>query len=263
MVPTTKHEQTSVQDIEGFYDALAPDYDTMTGFEKRFVQERPFFRVLVERFKIKSALDAGCGSGFHSLLLAQLGVQVTGVDISAEMLRRVEQHARDLNVHVKALRGTFQELDRVVRGRFDAVFSLGNSLPHILTLKELTRALRNFGSLLNPQGILFVQNLNYDRILAKRDRVQSSKEIGNKTFVRFYDYDEKGILFNILTLDKSKGTVEQKLETVRLRPPLQDELLKCLVDTGFSDIQSFGTISMEAFDPTKSKDLVVLAQKRM
>jgi hypothetical protein len=108
-----------------------------------------------------------------------------------------------------------------------------------------------------------VQNLNYDRILAKRDRVQSSKEIGNKTFVRFYDYDEKGILFNILTLDKSKGTVEQKLETVRLRPLLQDELLKCLVDTGFSDIQSFGTISMEAFDPTKSKDLVVLAQKRM
>jgi glycine/sarcosine N-methyltransferase len=263
MVPTTKHKQTSVQDIEGFYDALAPDYDTMTGFEKRFVQERPFFRVLVERFKIKSALDAGCGSGFHSLLLAQLGVQVTAVDISAEMLRRVEQHARDLNVHVKTLRGTFQELDRVVKDKFDAVFSLGNSLPHILTLKELTRALRNFGSLLNPQGILFVQNLNYDRILAKRDRVQSSKEIGNKTFVRFYDYDEKGILFNILTLDKSKGTLEQKLETVRLRPLLQDELLMCLVDTGFSDIQSYGTISMEAFDPTKSKDLVVLAQKRM
>jgi SAM-dependent methyltransferase len=263
MAPTTKREQTSVQDIEGFYDALAPDYDSMTGFEKRFVQERPFFRVLVERFKINSALDAGCGSGFHSLLLAQLGVQMTAIDVSAEMLRRVERHARDLDVHVKTLRGTFQELDKVVKGTFDAVFSLGNSLAHILRLKELTRALRNFGSLLNPQGILFVQNLNYDRILAKRDRVQSSKDVGNKTFVRFYDYDEKGVLFNILTLDKSKGTIEERLETVRLHPLLQEELITCLVDAGFCDIQSYGTISMEPFDAMKSKDLVVLAQKRM
>jgi SAM-dependent methyltransferase len=263
MVPMTKHEQSFVRDIEGFYDALAPDYDSMTGFEKRFVQERPFFRVLVERFKIKSALDAGCGSGFHSLLLAQLGVQMTAVDVSAEMLRRVQRHAQDLNVHVKTLRGTFQELDKVVKGRFDAVFCLGNSLPHILTLKELTRALRNFRSLLNPQGILFVQNLNYDRILAKRDRVQSSKDVGNKTFVRFYDYDEKGVLFNILTLDKSKGTVEQKLETVRLHPLLQEELITCLVDSGFSDIHSYSKISIEPFDAMESKDLVVLAQKRV
>ncbi|MEK6756297.1 MAG: hypothetical protein AABZ02_09115, partial [Bacteroidota bacterium] len=67
MAATTKSEQVSMQDVAEFYDALAPDYDTMTGFEKRFVQERPFFRVLIERFGIKSALDAGCGSGFHSM----------------------------------------------------------------------------------------------------------------------------------------------------------------------------------------------------
>lgn len=261
MAATTKSEQASMQDVAEFYDALAPDYDIMTGFEKRFVQERPFFRVLIERFEIKSALDAGCGSGFHSMLLAQLGVQVTAVDVSAEMLRRAELHARELDLHLKVVNASFQELDKAVRGRYDSVFSLGNSLAHILTLRELTKAVRNFAFLLNPKGILFLQNLNYDRILAQRDRIQSSKEMGDKTFVRFYDYDEKGVLFNILTLDKSKGTVDQRLETIRLRPLLQDELVGSLKEAGFSDIRSYGSIAMDEFVPTTSKDLVVLAQK--
>ena len=55
--------------VTQFYDNLADDYDAMTGFEKRFVHERPFFNLLMQRYGITSALDAGAGTGFHSLLL--------------------------------------------------------------------------------------------------------------------------------------------------------------------------------------------------
>jgi ubiquinone/menaquinone biosynthesis C-methylase UbiE len=82
MIRTNDVEPGTPLTVAKFYDALAPDYDTMTGFQKRFVHEKPFFRLLVEKYKIRTVLDAGCGTGFHSLLLAQLGVQVTAIDVS-------------------------------------------------------------------------------------------------------------------------------------------------------------------------------------
>jgi len=72
--PATRKKPRS---IAKFYDLLAPDYDGMTGFADRFARETPAFQTLVRRYGIRQALDAGCGTGFHSILLSQLGVTVT------------------------------------------------------------------------------------------------------------------------------------------------------------------------------------------
>jgi SAM-dependent methyltransferase len=247
--------------VPEFYDQLAPDYDSMTGFEKRFVQERPFFRLLVERYGMKTALDAGCGSGFHSLLLSELGVRVTAVDASAEMVRLTNSHALAREAKVETLVASFEDLGSVMKKQFGAVFVMGNSLPHLVKTESLKRALRNFFDLLEPEGILFSQNLNYDRILAHRDHVQNVKEVGDKTFVRSYEYGQEGILFNIVTRTASGGKAKERSQTIRLRPLLQDDLVGLLKEAGFADVKLFGGISMEPFNPESSKDLVVLATK--
>jgi SAM-dependent methyltransferase len=185
MVQPSESRRGSVRKVAEFYDALAPDYDLMTGYEKRFAREKPLFRSLVERFGIRTAIDAGCGSGFHSLLLAQLGVKVTAVDVSAEMLRRLRKHARELGIQIRALQCGFQEMRKSIRDRHDALFCLGNSLAHILRTDGLRATFRSFAGVLRPGGVVLLQLLNYDRILARRDRIQSVKESGGKTFVRF------------------------------------------------------------------------------
>ena len=247
--------------VSGFYDLLSSDYDVMTGFEKRFVKERPFFRVLVERYKIGTALDAGCGSGFHAVLLSELGVRVTAVDVSEKMTLLTREHAKERGVKIKTLVGTFEELNRLMTKRFDAVFVMGNSLPHLATNENLGLSLRNFAGLLEPGGIFFSQMLNYDRILSNHDPVINVKEAGVKTFVRSYDYDNEGILFNILTRTNDGETAVEKLQTVRLRPILRSDFVTLLEDCGFSEIKAFGGISMEDFSPADSKDLVILARK--
>ena len=262
MIPTNKQTEKQPRTVPEFYDLLAPLYDSMTGFENRFLQEKPFFRLLVERYGIKKALDAGCGSGFHSLLLSQLGVKVTSVDLSAEMLRLTEEHARRYDVKLKVLKGSFGDLGALIKDRFDAVFVMGNSLAHLLSHADLTESLQSLSSLAVPEGIFFAQNLNYERILATKDRIQSTKDVGDTSIVRFYEYDEDGIIFNILTRQKGSGTVEEKLETIRLRPVLRDELVDALEQVGLDEIKVFGGISMEPFDAATSKDLVVLARKR-
>ena len=261
MDQTNRDSSTVLKSVSEFYDLLAPDYDSMTGFERRFVQERPFFRVLVERYGVKTALDAGCGSGFHSLLLSELGVRVTAVDASAQMVRLTETHARARDVNIETMVTSFEELGRVLNKKFGAIFVMGNSLPHLVKPGSLEQALKNFYDLLLPDGIFFSQNLNFDRILARREHIQNVKEVGDKTFVRSYEYDKDGILFNIVTRTTAHAKPEEKSQAIRLKPLIQNDLVRMLTETGFADVKLYGGISMDMFNPETSKDLVALARR--
>lgn len=254
-------QEPELESASQFYDKLAADYDTMTGFEKRFIHERPFFNMLLEKYSIKTALDAGAGTGFHSLLLAELGVEMTAVDVSKKMLEHVKAHAKLRHVKIDIVESSFQDLPDRVHRKFDAVLCMGNSLPHLSTHKDLEQSLKNFSTMLKPGGLLFLQILNYDRILAERERVQSVKEMGEVTFVRFYEFHRDHVIFNILKLKRENGQPVQELESVRLRPILKDEMVRGLQEAGFSEIQTHGSIMLDDFHEQSSKDLVVLARK--
>ncbi len=257
MVPTTDGAKAAAR----FYDSLAGDYDRMTGFEKRFVAERPFFKLIVETYGIRKAVDAGAGTGFHSLLLSELGVRVSAVDASPAMLATLRKNARQRNLEVEAVQSTFAGAAEKLKGKYDAVFCLGNSLAHVLTGEELLAALVSFRSLLEQEGILFVQMLNYARILAGRERIQSVKEEGDTIFVRFYDYEAELLRFNILTMTRTPSGFETNLESVPLRPWKAEDIRPLLERAGFSSASFFGAVSMGPYESARSKDLVVLCRR--
>ena len=244
-----------------FYDSLAPDYDEMTGFGRRFTREGPIFRLLVEKHGIGTALDAGCGTGFHSLLLAQSGVRVTALDVSGEMLGRVERHAKEMDLVVRTVQSDFKGVPGAAPGSFDAVFCMGNTIPHLLTGEEIRAALEAFAAVLRPGGILVVQILNYDRILSVRERVVGSSEARGVTFVRFYDFEEGDtrIGFNILRIEKREDTLITELLTVPLLPLTSSRLAALLDQSGNKGVKRFGSIAMDPYDPSTSRDLVVMA----
>jgi glycine/sarcosine N-methyltransferase len=259
MVLTT--DSIKEENPEQFYDSLADEYDEMTGLEDRFKKERPYYQKLVDQFGLKTALDAGCGTGFHSILLAQLGVQLTATDISEQMLLQTEKNAEGKSVQVNTIRTSFQKLGESVHQTYDAIFCLGNSLPHLLSERELIDALKGFQKVLHPGGRLFLQMLNYDRILQERERIQNIKEVDGKIFIRFYDYTNETILFNILSIKKTKDVFKHSIHTVRLYPWRSSEVVRILKNTGFINTKLFGSIALDAFQEGLSKDLVVLAQE--
>jgi glycine/sarcosine N-methyltransferase len=244
-----------------FYDNLAAGYDLMTGFEARFVKERPFFPLLVDTYKIRQAVDAGAGTGFHSLLLAQLGVQVTALDISPRMLEVLAGHAADMKLSINTVTGPLTEAGALISGTYDAVFSLGNTLAHCLSAESLRQSLASLYGLLRPGGILFAQVLNYRRILVAREQILQQKEIDGVRVTRRYDYPGSLIRFSVIREDL-RGGKAQEVEGVDLYPLLETELVAVLRETGYEEIRMFGGISMEPYDAGASKDLVVLAQKK-
>lgn len=257
----TENETPASSGIPAFYDRLAPDYDEMTGFGTRFVHEKPFFRLIVENHHIATALDAGCGTGFHSLLLAQLGVRVTAVDVSGEMLDRLDRHGREMDLDIRRVCSDFHGIKEVAPGPFDAVFCMGNTLPHLLGEEDIRVALADFSTILRPGGALFLQILNYDRILASRERIQSARETNGVTFVRFYDFDDSRglVLFNILRLEKKEGRLTTGLITVPLIPITSARMVGILEECSYQQIRTFGGIAMDPFEATLSKDLIIIA----
>jgi SAM-dependent methyltransferase len=250
-----------VDSVAGFYNQLADDYDVMTGFEQRFVTERPFFHLLVERYGIRRALDAGCGTGLHALLLAQLGVAVTAIDISPTMLDYVARHGKEMGLHIHTMQASFDTLAGKFPATFDAIFCLGNTLAHLLTADELRTALSNFAAILVQDGVLIVQLVNFERLLRSKERIQSVKERGGKIFVRFYDFEPDGVRFNILKLERGGNSFRHTLQSLPLRAIRREELSEALLRSGFQQPSVYGAISLEDFTPDSSPDLVVIARK--
>ena len=254
MVPTT-----DPSDIPAFYDWLSQEYDRMTSFEERFARERPSIQALVEAHGIRTALDAGTGTGFHALLLAQLGVRVTAVDISPAMIEALTRHAADMGIGVTGLIGSFAEIPDLVHSPQDAVFSLGNTLAHSESRQDLLSTLTAFRRVLRPGGILLAQLLNYRRILSSRESVQMVRETGSMRFVRWYEYVGDRVRFHV-TRELIGSNEPAVTRSVVLRPVTDDELGVILPEAGFEDIRFAGGIAMETYDPLTSKDCVVTAR---
>ncbi len=249
------------------YDAFSTDYDRFVDWPARLAAELPFIvaqAVSLSGDGFPSILDAACGTGMHAVALAQQGWRVAGADLSPEMVARARANAQAAGVDVRFEVAGFGELAARFGGGFDGLLCLGNSLPHILTSEALHAALADFAACLRPGGVLVVQNLNYDRILARRERwmePQAHREEEQEwLFLRFYDFDPDGLLtFNLIRLYRAGGLWEHQVLSTRLRPLRRAELTGALAEAGFTAITLYGDMQGAPFDADRSPNLVLVA----
>ena len=244
-----------------FYDALASDYDAMTGFDQRFAAEQGFFASMVKKYGITSALDAGCGTGAHALLLARLGVAVTAVDASEEMLRAAARHAEVMHLPLTLHRVDLFHDTGSIQERFDAVFCMGNTIVHAASAAEAQKTIGGLLDLLNPGGLLVVQLLNFEKILIERPRVISLKTVGDVSYTRYYSYLDDAIVFKILTMRRKDTRVTRTLIATRLCPLRREDLIEPLTSHGLIPL-FYGGIDFSAFDAARSKDILLVCQLR-
>lgn len=261
MDPETDSTTSSSPSARRFYDALAPDYDAMTGFERRFDQERPFFRAFVEQYTIRRAVDAGAGTGFHSVLLAQLGVQVIAVDVSPDMLALTRAHALTMRLPVTTLHASLLECAARVTVPQDAVVCMGNTLAHFTEGGARDAVLRQFRRVLAPGGVLLVQTLNFDRIMTQETHLQNVKEAGGVRFVREYVRAGDLVDLRITRTAPADPAAQRTITSVRLAPVFAADLTVALSAAGFTDIQLHGSISLEPFAASTSRDLVAVCRR--
>ncbi len=243
------------------YDRFG-EYDVMVNWQERLQKEAPFLLGLLRRAGARRVLDVGCGTGRHAIHLAEQGFEVLGADPSQEMIERARQNARG-RAGVQFAQAGFGSLREAAQGDFDAVLCLGNTLPHIRSQSDLVAALVDMAAVLRPGGLLVVQQLNYDRILAQRQRflglTEAKRDEREYVFFRFYDFEGEAVTFNVLIMERAAGGAwSWRVEATRLQPILSTQLCESLVRTGFARFSLQGSMAGEGFNPLSSNDLVVV-----
>ena len=250
------------------YDAISNDYDRFINWPARLGVEMPFIAQQIQKAAGPGCrvLDAACGTGMHTVALAQLGYRMSGADLSRGMIERarINVNTAGVSIHFEAV--GFEHLAATFSPEiFDALLCLGNSLPHILEPPALAATLADFAACLRPGGLLLVQNRNFDAVLSRRERWMEPQAYRDNDaewlFLRFYDFDTDGLLsFHMVTLHR-QGTTPwaQQVTTTRIYPLRQSELLEALRQAGFTEISSYGSMSGLPFDPASSGNLVTTA----
>lgn len=132
------------------FDGLYDQFTFHIFSESRNQQEAEFIRDVLELRAGDRVLDAACGHGRHAIPLAEYGINVTGVDITARYIDMAKKAAGDLPAEflVEDLR-TLK-----FRSRFDAAYSFFTSFgfyddhTNFDILWRLARALKLDGRLL-------------------------------------------------------------------------------------------------------------------
>ncbi len=229
-----------------FYNNISSFYDEMIHFEKRLQSELKKYQIFFNKYPIHNALDAGCGSGLHSIVLSKSGLIVTGIDISDEMLKRAEKNIKKYNCPVKLIKTDLLSIHQS-RQKFDGIFCLGNTIPHILEKENIIKVLNNFYNQLNTGGYLVLQLLNYNRILDHKDSIVSEDKSHNHLYKRYYKFiDDNRIEFYIQTKDLDNKTILDEEKTV-LRPYRKEFLIETLKIAGFNQIKIYNEVDFSFF----------------
>ncbi|MDD3477515.1 MAG: class I SAM-dependent methyltransferase [Candidatus Izemoplasmatales bacterium] len=102
-----------------------------------------------------SVLDLGGGPGRYSIALAQMGCDVTLVDLSDGNIEVARREAKNAGVKIHSMTGNVLELETLPLTEYDHVLLMG-PLYHLLEEEDRIQAVHASLHYLKPKGFLFV-----------------------------------------------------------------------------------------------------------
>jgi SAM-dependent methyltransferase len=132
--------------VETLYDNIGGQYHDNRAAAVSDYTELPAVVALAGDVRGQRVLDAGCGPGRHARKLLAKGAQVTGIDISAEMVRLAGAHC--------APQGRFFQADFTQVEFAPASFDLIIASLTLMYAKDVQPVIKNFSTWLRPKGRL-------------------------------------------------------------------------------------------------------------
>lgn len=234
-----------------FYNKLSPFYDDMISLKKRLDSEQGIYNQILQKYPAKTILDAGCGSGYHSIVLSKGGAEVTGFDPEEEMLALAQNNALEFDCKIEFVRAGFLDYHSKINNKFSAIYTLGNSFVHLESPDEMLQCLKYFKESLLPGGYVCIGIVNYDKYLKYGLTEISKKEKNGRIFHRYYQYDFEHVIFNV---EVAEGGNRFHFKT-RLFPVTSDRLEKLANLAGFSQTVFYGNLKSSEYQPFNSENI--------
>lgn len=199
---------------------------------------KKYWEHVLDGCDINTIHDCSIGTGQLTLALAMMGYELSGSDLSEEMLESCKNNALSRGLNIPLKKCDFRCLTEAYDSAFDCVLSTGNSLPHV-TNEDVKTALAEMDRLVAPSGYLYLDTRNWDKILRDHQRFFFyhpwflEQERINLTQV--WDYNNDGTMtFNLLyTFEKDQKPYKKEISSVTYYPISGALLERFLTDMGY------------------------------
>jgi SAM-dependent methyltransferase len=162
-------DPVAVRDTNHYQEEYITDFvekwDDLIDWKSRAEGEGSFFMDVLKDLDKPQVLDVATGTGFHSVRLLRAGFDVVSADGSPEMLAKAFENAKEAGYILNTVHADWRWLNRDVHGEFDAIICLGNSFTHLFSERDRRRALAEFYTMLKHDGVLILDQRNYDSML--------------------------------------------------------------------------------------------------
>lgn len=175
-------------------------------------------------------LDVACGTGVVTVELAKKGYEMTGLDLSQDMLSHASDRARRHGVKIKLLRDDMRTFS--LPQKFPCIISTHDVLDHLFEDHELDQAFQRIAATLLPDGI-FIFDMNV---------WEGIRHLNGRTV--FVETSERSGAYQLIAEDETLETVitgflrvednlyERFSETLFQRCYSNEEIEKRLSDVG-------------------------------
>lgn len=240
------------------YSVFARYYDDLTAnidYKKR----GEYFHEIIKKFKVTKEnilLDLACGTGSISEVMARLGYDVIGVDLSDEMLGMAIEKKFDSGLDIQYLCQDMRKLD--MYGTVDVTVCALDSINHLTSLNDVRKVFENVAFFSEKDG-LFIFDINtaykHRNILANNTFTYETDNVfcvWENTLVP--ETDEVKMNLEFFELEEN-GMYSRSSDSFSEKAYSEEDIEKLLADAGFEIIAKYGDDTFDA--PTENTQRIV------
>ncbi len=225
------------------YDALSVGYDLLNS-ETDYEAWADFYVSVFNKYgnNVESVLDLGCGTGAMTFALHSRGYDMTGVDLSIDMLSVAREECYDREI--SDILWLLQDMRSFeLYGTVNAAVCCLDGINHLTGKGDIGKCFATVHNYLDPDG-LFIFDVNtphkFESFYAKNDYILEDEGV---MVCWQNDYNkEKGICdFYLSVFEEAEGGMWQRSdEVVSERCYSKEELSEALEKAGFEILGFFG-----------------------
>ena len=238
---------------------VADYYELISDPAVRLKREGPLLKELLEMCPGNDVVDLACGTGMHSLFLAEQGAKVMAVDTSDEMLAYAGKKRKHPSIEYRK-----GDISRHRKGKYDLAICLGNSISMLDDADRLKRLFGSVSAFLRPGGIFLSQILNYK---ASQNRVERQRVVKKEfrgrpmVIVKNMVPAREQTLMSFSWFRKEPGGWSSAAESSVINHFYRDDIRDAAHQAGLKVLNYFGSYDKKPFKAAESIDLISVVRK--
>ena len=249
---------------EWFRDWFSSPFYHRLYFEHDEREAEEFIHKLVHFLQPKPGarmVDIACGRGRHSRMLAKLGFDVTGFDLSFESIDYAKEFVRKDSIGESDNLSFYQHDVRYPFwvNYFDYAFNFFTSFGYFATRREHDDAIRTIATSLKPGGVFAIDYLNTHYVEDHLVHNELKNVAGTSYQIRRWD-DETRFYKKIIIHDASLVVPEEHTE--RVAKFSLGDFTDMLSFQNMQVLEVFGDHNLSPYDIRKTPRLIIVAKKK-